>query len=224
MVPGAVPPRVSRLPRRRVVRTAGVMAVLTVAAVVGGAREWALPDRVFGGWQVADVPGSLVALLTVATAICLGTASVVTVRTLGLRLREPAGLAWLAIVVLAAGALAFNALVLAADSAVVIGAIIPVLHWAFTLVPALLAGALFARRGAAAATAAALGTGLATLPLFALGWALFYSPEPFLTTVASSLWITAILGAVPLILGVLAVRNWGRSREWRAAERAAAGR
>lgn len=79
----------------------------------------------------------------------------------------------------AAGALVFNALVLAADASQEAGPVIPVFHWQFTLVPALLAGAVGATRGAAAATAAALGSGVVTLPLFPLGWALMASRFPF---------------------------------------------
>ena len=180
-----------------------------------GALPWALPERAFSGWQVADVPGSLAALLAVGTVVCLVTATGVTFRTTGLRLGEPAGAAWLAIAGAAAGALVWNALVLAADADYVVGALIPVLHWAFSLVPALLAGAVTARRGSAAAGAAALGTGIVTLPLFALGFALFSSRESFLVTVGSSLWITAVLGVLPLLIGTALACGWGRKREWR---------
>jgi hypothetical protein len=215
MVPTAVPPPVSRIPRARLLGTVGVIAVLTLLAVVVGARPWAPPGRVSSGWQVAEVPGSLAALLAVGTVVCLVTATGVTFRTTELRLGEPAGAAWLAIAGAAAGALVWNALVLAADADYVVGALIPVLHWAFSLLPALLAGAVTARRESAAAGAAALGTGIVTLPLFALGFALFSSRESFLVTVGSSLWITAVLGVLPLLIGTALARGWGRKREWR---------
>jgi hypothetical protein len=175
-----------------------------------------VPERVYGGWQVAAVPGSLTALLVVSTLVCLLVATVVTVRDGGIEPRTPSGLAWLAIVLVSAGALVFNALVLAADASEVVGAIIPIFHWAFTLVPALLAGAVTYRREAAAAGTAALGTGLVTLPLFALGWALLYSVEPGIGAIGSTLWITAILGAIPLLIGVATAGGWGRRHEWRA--------
>jgi hypothetical protein len=217
MTATAPPPPVSRIPRGQLLGTVGVITVLTGVAVVVGARPWALPERVLGGWQVAAVPGSLIALLAVSTVVCLVVATALTMRGERLRPSRPAGVAWLAIVVVAAGALVFNALVLAADASYVVGAIIPVLHWLFTLVPALLAGAVSARRGAAAAAIAALGTGVVTVPLFALGWALFASREPFVGAVAWSLQLTAILGALPLLVAVGLARGWGRTREWRAA-------
>ena len=105
MVPTAVPPPVARIPGARLLGTVGVIAVLTLLAVVVGARPWALPERVSSGWQVAEVPGSLAALLAVGTVVCLVTSTVVTFRTVGLRLGEPAGAAWLAIAGAAAGAL-----------------------------------------------------------------------------------------------------------------------
>jgi hypothetical protein len=49
-----------------------------------------------------------------------------------------------------------------------------------------------------------------TLALFALGFALFHSREGFAVAVASSLWITAVLGVLPLAVGVAVSRGWGR--------------
>ncbi|UOY01999.1 hypothetical protein [Blastococcus sp. PRF04-17] len=213
-----VPPPVSRPPRADLWRTVGVIAVLCVAAAAVGGLDWPLPDRVVGGPQVAAVPTSLAVLLAVSTVLCLVVASWWTARIFGLRLRTPAGLAWLGIVVAAALVLAFNALLLAAYAGVVVGAIIPVFHWLFTPVPALLAGAVSMRRGAAAATTAAVSTGMVTLPLFGLGWALFHSPDGLAGAAASALWSTAILGVAPLGLAVLVAGGWGRRYEWRAAE------
>jgi hypothetical protein len=170
---------------------------------------------VFGGWQVAAVPPTLTALLAVSTLVCLVVTTVLTLRSARLRLSEPVGLAWLLIVLAAAAALIFNALVFAADASYESGPVIPVLHWVFTLVPALLAGAVTARRGTATATAAALGTGVVTMPLFALGWALLWSRDPF-TTPLAPLWNTLVLGGVPLVIAVAAARGRGRTREWRA--------
>jgi hypothetical protein len=83
-------------------------------------------------------------------------------------------------------------------------------------VPAVLAGAVVAPRGAAA-TAAALSTGVVTVPLFALGWALLASRVPFPGDVLRTLWTTGILGAAPLALGVTIARKRGQTREGRAA-------
>ena len=215
MAPVLGPPPVSRLPRADLAALLAGTVGLTVAAAGVGSLPWALPERVFGGWQVADVPASLAALLAVSTALCLITGTALVLRGARLRLAEPAGLTWLAIVVVAAGALVFNALVLAADASQEAGPVIPVFHWLFTLVPALLAGAVGATRGAAAATAAALGSGVVTLPLFTLGWALMASRFPFPSEVLAPLWNSLLLGVVPLLIGVAVAQGWGRTREWR---------
>jgi hypothetical protein len=153
----------------------------------------------------------------VGTVVCLLVATALVVRDARVRLGSPAGLTWLGIVLAAAAALVFNALVLAADADETVGAIIPIFHWAFTLVPGLLAGAALVRHGAAAAAAGALGSGVVTTPLFALGFALFWSREPLGDAVASTLWITAILGGIPLLVAVATAAGWGRTREWRLA-------
>jgi hypothetical protein len=215
MATPAVPPPVSRVPRGRLAALVVAVVVLTVTATLLGARDWAVPERVPGGWQVAAVPGSLTALLAVTSGVCLLLAALLTAPAARLRWTEPAGLAWLAVVLAATGALVFNALVSAANAEFTVGAVIPVLHWLFTLVPALLAGAVTAGRGAAAAAVGALGSGVVTVPLFALGWALMVSREPLSATVPDTLWVTAVLGAVPLGIAVLLARGWGRTREWR---------
>jgi len=179
------------------------MAVLTLAVSLLGVRDWAVPRRVLGGWQVADVPPSLTALVVGTAVACLVAAVVVVHHDTGLPMLSPAFLGWFAICLVAAAALVWNALVLAADAAVVVGAIIPVLHWLFTAVPAAL-GALVARgHGADVSLRAGLGTGVVTVPLFALGWALFNSREPTATAVLGSLWSTLLLGVAPLVVAAL---------------------
>ena len=202
------PPRVP-LPLRTIAAT----AVLTLGAAAVGHRDWAVPERVFAGWQVAAVPASLTALVVVCTVVCVAVGAATTVHDAGLRLRDPAFGAWLVVVLLAGAALVWNALVLAGDAAVVVGALIPIFHWAFTFVPALGAG-LAARRCRPAATlAVALGTGVVTVPLFALGFALFASREAFLPGVAGTLWITLILGVLPLALAALIAKNLSSNRQ-----------
>ena len=46
-------------------------AVLTVAAILLGQRDWAVPERVLRGWQVAGVPASMTALMLGVAATCL---------------------------------------------------------------------------------------------------------------------------------------------------------
>jgi hypothetical protein len=135
-----------------------------------------------------------------------------------MRWTDPAALGWLGIAVAAAAALVVNALVSAAESRAPVGAVIPVLHWLFTLVPALLAGAVTVRRGGAAPGVAALGTGVVTVPLFGLGWAQLVSREYSPDALTGSLWTTALLGALPLAVGVASVVGRGRRREVEADE------
>ena len=50
----------------------GAAVVLAVLAALVGARGWPRPDRTSSGWQVADVPTSLLVLLAVvAVALAL---------------------------------------------------------------------------------------------------------------------------------------------------------
>ena len=195
--------------------TLAATAVLTVVAILLGQRDWAVPERVLRDWQVAAVPSSLTALLLGVTAACLLVGAAVTLRDAALRPRDPAFLVWLAVCVLAAAALIWNALVLAADSEFETGAIIPVFHWAFTFVPALLVGLAARSGGAGRAVAAALGTGVVTLPLFALGWSLLSSRESVAAGIGNSLWNTALLGAVPLVIAAAISRSSALSTAWK---------
>ena len=193
-----------------------VIVSLTVAAAAVGGRRWPLPDRVVGGWQVEAVPASLAALLATTSAVCLVLASVLTLRVTRLRPIEPAGLAWLGVVLVTAGALAWYALVMAANGGSAnFGPYIPVLDWGFTSVPAFLAGRLTARRGSAVAALAAVGTAVVTLPLYALGVALLGSRDPFAAYLWQPLWAAFAFGAVPLILAVVVSWHWGQRQERR---------
>ena len=197
--------------------TVATIAALTVAAAALGQRDWAVPERVLGGWQVTAVPPSLTAMLLATTVVCLVVGVGTTLRDSRLRPRDPAFLGWLVVVLLAAAALVWNALVLAADAAYVVGSLIPVLHWAFTFVPALLAGLAARTRRPATALASALGTGVVTVPLLCLGFALFGSREPFVTGFWESLWSTVILGVLPLAFASLVAKNLSSNREHAAA-------
>jgi hypothetical protein len=54
-----------------------------------------------------------------------------------------------------------------------------------------------------------------TVPLFALGWALLASRDPFPLGVLGALWNAAVLGVGPLLVAFAAARGWGRTQEWR---------
>ncbi|MFW3171148.1 hypothetical protein [Geodermatophilus sp. CPCC 206100] len=196
------PPEPARvgLPRPLIVAT----VVLALVATMLGLLPWPQPVWVrTSRWLVDDVPAPLWTFLLVTTLTCLGTAVVLLRRETGLGPRNPVFWAWLTLVVVAAAALVWNALYAAALSNRVSGAIIPIFHWLFTSTPAFLAGWLFAGRGRRAGWAGALGTGVVTLPLFALSWALLIGPEGFsLAGIAGLLHITGILGVAPLIAAV----------------------
>lgn len=89
MAPVVGPPPVSRLPRADLAALLAVTVGLTVAAAGVGSLPWAPPERVFGGWQVADVPASLAALLAVSTALCLITGTALVLRGTGSGSRSP---------------------------------------------------------------------------------------------------------------------------------------
>ncbi|MGY2130238.1 hypothetical protein [Blastococcus sp. SYSU DS0617] len=195
--------------------TLAATVVLTVVAVLVGQRDWAVPERVLRDWQVADVPPSLTALVLGVTAVCLLVGAWTTLRDAALRPRDLAFLTWLVVSLLAAAALIWNALVMAADSEFETGAIIPVFHWMFTFVPALLTGLAARNRGAVRTVAAALGTGVVTVPLFGLGWSLLSSREPMPAGIGNSLWITAILGVGPLVIAAAISRSSALSSAWK---------
>jgi hypothetical protein len=188
----------ARLPRAPIVATLALTLLVTGLGLLPWPRPVLSHTSV---WMVSDVPGALWALVLGLTAVCAGTAAVVTVRAVGTQHRERALLGWAALMLVTSGALVWNALYAAALSTTSFGAIIPIFHWLFTLVPAVLAGALFTHRGREARWAAALGTGVVTLPLFHLFAVLVLGGDPWLTTVGS-LTLTGPLGVAPLIGGV----------------------
>ena len=195
--------------------TLAATAVLTVAAIVLGQRDRAVPERVRGGFEVAAVPSSLTALVLGLTATCLLVGAAVTLRDAALRPRDRALLVWLAVSLLAAAALIWNALVLAANAQLETGPVIPILHWAFTFVPALLTGFVARGLGAGRAVAAALGTGVVTLPLFGLGWSLLSARETVTTGIGNSLWNTAFFGVLPLAIAAAITRSSALSAAWK---------
>ncbi len=201
--PGAARPR---LPWPTV---AGI-GILTVGTVALGQRDWALPERAAGGFEVTAVPSSLTALVLGVTAAGLLVGGWAVLRTRSVRPGDAAFLAWLVGSVLAAAALSWNAFVLAADAALEAGPVIPVFHWLFTFVPAVLVGLLARQRGAAVAWTAALATAAVTLPLFGLGWSLLASRGSALAGFGNSLWSTAALGVLPLVIALAMVQSSSR--------------
>ncbi|MDT0278082.1 hypothetical protein [Blastococcus goldschmidtiae] len=195
--------------------TLAATVVLTVVAVLVGQRDWAVPERVLRDWQVADVPLSLTALILGLTAVCLLVGAWAVRRDAALRPSDPVFVVWSVVSLLASAALIWDGLFMAANAEFETGAMIPVFHWMFTFVPALLTGLAARSRGAGRAVAAALGTGVVTAPLFGLGWSLLSSRESLTDGIGNSLWATAILGVVPLGIAAAIARSSALSAAWK---------
>lgn len=195
--------------------TIAAIAVLTIGAVALGQRDRAVPERVLRDWQVADVPPSLTALLLVVAAAGLLVGAWAVLRDADLRPGDPVFVVWSVVSLLASAALIWDGLFMAANAEFETGAMIPVFHWMFTFVPALLTGLAARGRGAARAIAAALSTGVVTVPLFGLGWSLLSSRESLTDGIGSSLWLTAIFGLVPLGVAAAISRSSALSTAWK---------
>ena len=160
------PPRFSRRP------IAAIVGLGLIASALG-LLPWPRPDwSPSSTWMIDEVPGLLWIFVSSATLVCTSTATVLTLRGIGLRGRDWLTWAWLGVAWLTAAALTWNALYAAALSTIEFGTPIPVFDWLFTFIPGLVAGSLFLRRGRMARQAAALCTGVVTVPLYALSWAL----------------------------------------------------
>ena len=212
MYPPAPPPPPAgiqpRLPRAVIVAT----VVLGVLVPLIGLLPWPRPVwSPNSRWLVTDVPAPLWVFILGTTITCVAASVVLTVRAAHLRMRDLVTWIWVALILLAAVALVWNAVYAAALSTIEFGSPIPIFHWLFTFAPAVLAGWLFARRGREARWVAALGTGVVTVPLFALGWVLlFLRPEPLLMAIAGTAQLTVVLGVAPLIGGVALAGVMGR--------------
>jgi hypothetical protein len=199
--PAAVPVRLPTL------ALAGV--ALTLGLALLGRQPWQLPERT--GGALSEVPQSLVTFLLVCAAACVWTAGRL-VRPAQL-LRSPAAvrmwwalLAGATVVSLAAGL----SLASLAGTGQQSGDLL--VRWALPVVPAVLAGALAADAGRAARIRVALGTGLVTVPLAGLGWALLSSPAGSPAGLGDVLAMTGLSAFAPLALAVAFVAADRRSR------------
>ena len=205
------PPSTPAAPRAPVGRAAvglpalaAVGAGLTVVLVLLGQQDWPLPLRDGGG--MSDVPQALLSFLVPVAAACVWTAA---------RLARPAGppavvRVWWGLLIGAAVVSVAAVLSLASFAGaaqqpgdLVVRGLVPV-------VPAALAGVLVSEAGRRARIRAALGTGLVTVPLCALGWALAATAgSAGLTDVLAT---TGLAGVAPLGLAVAAVAVDRRGR------------
>jgi hypothetical protein len=188
---------------------AAVGAGLTVVLAWLGRQPWQLPQRNGGG--IPDVPQSLTTFLLICAAICVWTAGRLVRPAQALRSPGAAQLWW----VLATGAALVS---LAADVSLASYAGTPgrpgdlLLRCAVPVVPGVLAGVLAADAGRAARIRVALGTGLVTVPLCALGWALLSSSRWSAAGLGDVLALTGLAGLAPLALAVAFVAADRRSR------------
>jgi hypothetical protein len=173
-------------------------ALAVVLALLAGQR-WQLPGRTAGA--VSDVPQSLVCFLLVCAGASLWAAGKAT-RPAG-TFRSPTSVQlWWALTAGAAVVSITAALSLAADAGAHLQPTALLARWLVPVVPAVLAGVLARRDGRGARVRAALGTGVVTLPLFAVGWALYASPGGVALAPADVVSMVLMAGAAPFALAV----------------------
>jgi len=183
-------------------------AGLTVLLALLGGQPWPLPVRT--GGAVADVPQSLVTFLLLCGALCVWVAgrAVRPERTFD----SPGAVRVWWLVLIGAGVVSLTAtlsLTSYAGTGERPGALL--VRCAVPLVPALLAGALARADGRGARIRAALGTGVVTVPMTALGWSLLASAGGA-AGLGDVLGMTALAGATPLALAVAFVAADRRQR------------
>jgi hypothetical protein len=181
---------------------AGTAVTLSGLACLLGALRWPAPTRTTSGWQVADVDPSLLAMVVATGVVCLVIAAVlVTPRSLG---SPVVAATWWVLAVASVVAQVWNDLYVAALADT--GGIIPVFAWTFTFVPALVVGLVARRHGPAVHLRATLGTGVVTLPMLTLGWALAAQADTVAVALAGGLYTAAFFGVVPLLVAVAVTR------------------
>ena len=196
----------------RPARAAGLLlalAGLTAVLVLLGRQPWQLPGRDGGG--VTDVPQSLVTFLLLCTGLCVWVAGRLVRPAQTLR-SATAGQLWWALVTGAALVSLAAAVSLASFAGTAQRPADLVVRCAVPLVPALLAGFLARDAGRTARVRAALGTGLVTVPLTALGWSLLSSSGWSTAGVADVAAMTGIAAVAPLALAVAFVAADHRGR------------
>lgn len=186
-------------------------AALTVVLALLGRQTWPLPGRDGGG--ITGVPQSLVTFLLLCTALCLWTAGRL-VRP-GATFRSPgAAQLWWALVAGAALVSISADLSLASFAGTGQRPADLLVRCAVPLVPAVLAGFL-AGADRVARVRAALGTGVVTVPLTALGWALLSSSPRATADLGDVLAQTGLAAVAPLVLAVAFVAAERKARPTR---------
>jgi hypothetical protein len=186
-----------------------VGALLTLVLALLGRQPWQLPDR--GPSGVTGLPQSLLTFLLLCAAVCVWSAGRLVRPAETLRSASAAQLWW--------GLVAGVALVsVTADLS--LGSFAGtgqrpddlLLRCLVPLVPAVLAGMLAGTVGRAARIRVALGTGLVTVPMTAVGWALLSSASRSTAGLGDVLGMTALSAVAPLLVAVAFVAADRRNR------------
>jgi hypothetical protein len=190
------------------VAAAAIVALTVVLAVLGG-QAWELPQR--SGGSVSAVPSSLLHFVLLCAAGCVWSAGRVVRPAQVFRAAGAARVWWLV-----AGGAGVVSLAAALSLASHAGSGAPpgqlLLRSAVPVVPAVLAGLLARDDGRPARIRAALGTGIVTVPMTALGWALLASPAAAPADLPDVLVMTVLAALAPLALAVAFVAADRRSR------------
>ena len=185
------------------------LAALTVVLVLLARQPWQLPVRDAGG--LADVPQSLVTFLLVCSGVCLWTAGRLVRPAETFRSSTAAQLWWALVIGAAVVGIAAD-LSLASFAGTGQRPTDLLARFAVPLVPAVLAGFLARDAGRPARVRAALGTGLVTVPLGAVGWALLSSAPRAVVELADVLAMAGLVCAAPLAIAVAFVAADRRDR------------
>lgn len=188
------------------------IAGLTVVLALLGQQAWQLPGRDAGG--VTGVPQSLLTFLLLCAAVCGWTAGRLVRPADALRSTAATQLWWVLVWGSALVSLA-TALSLASFAGTGQRPDDLLLRCAVPLVPALLAGFLARDAGRTARFRAALGTGLVTVPMSAVGWALLSSAPRSTADLGDALGMTVLAAVAPLALAVAFVAADRRDRRTR---------
>jgi hypothetical protein len=197
--PPPAPPRSRAAGGRDPLLLGGAALLLAVIATLVGARGWPRPDRTSSGWQVAEVPKTLLVLLAVAAVVCVAVAAAL---TRPWQLPWPVAVVWWLLAFVAVFAHGWNDLYFAALADPGGGAIIPVFDGFFTFIPALVVALAAIPAGRQAQLRAGLGTAVVGVPLLALGWAIYAAPGGYLSAALGSLWPTAFFGVAPVAVAL----------------------
>ena len=182
---------------------------LTVLLASLASQPWQLPLRDGGG--VSAIPSSLLSFLLICAAVCVWVAGRA-VRPADVLRSTAAVQTWWALVAGSALVSLATALSLASFAGTGQQPDDLLVRCAVPLVPAVLAGFLARDAGRTARVRLAVGTGLVTVPMSAVGWALLASAPAATAGLADALGMTVLAAVAPLAVAVAFVAADRRDR------------